>query len=177
MILTGTASATTLTAPYEPVYTGTIKASSEGAITVHNPALGVSAACQSSTLEGKVEQHGSGVAAGGKLSSFTLSECGTDEVNVLARGSLEIHATEGGNGTVTWTGASITITHSTVGVSCIYKTEGTDIGTLTGSTTTNATLDLNSSTIPRAGDSIFCGSKGTLTGSYKITMPSTLVVD
>ena len=180
MALVGSASATVLTSPSGTVYTSTIKAESEGTTTLHNSSLGVSVSCKKSTVEGKVESHGTGVTVKGNVSSLTFSECGSDTVTVLKAGSLEVHEKQGGNGygTLTSLGAEITIKNSATGVSCTYTTgAGTDIGTLTGSGSTNATLDIESATIPRTGDSILCGSKGQWTGSYKVTTPSTLLVD
>ena len=183
MALAASASATTVTSPSGTVYTSTMKAASEGTTTLHNSSLGVSVSCTASSVEGKVQNHGSGVTASGSISSLTFTGCGADTVTVLKAGSLEVHDKTGGNnfdGTLTSVGAEITIKNGATGVSCTYTTgTGTDIGTLTGSVSTggNATLDIESATIPRTGDSILCGSKGQWTGSYKVTTPSTLLVD
>jgi hypothetical protein len=175
--LTGTASATVLTSPSGTTYTSTIEAESEGSLTLHNTSIGVSVMCNASRLAGKIEQHGANVTSSGKLSTFTLVECGEDAIKVLSPGSIEFHATGGGNGTVTWSGAAITTTDASTGISCTYTTSSTDIGTLTGSGSTSATLHINSATIPRTGDSFFCGSSGQWTASYRFTTPSTLLVD
>jgi len=153
-------------------YTGPIKAESEGALELHGAFATVK--CGSSTLEGNVETFTSS-RAGGKVSSLTFGECNYP-VTVLKPGSLEIHGGESNRGTVTSSGAEITI-QTSVG-DCIFTTNGTDVGTLTGSNLTagNATLDINSATIPRTGGEFFCGSSGIWTGSYKVTTPSTLVV-
>ncbi|HEX5990018.1 MAG TPA: hypothetical protein VFY75_07390, partial [Solirubrobacterales bacterium] len=92
--------------------------------------------------------------------------------------TLQIHSTGKGNATVTWTGGEFTA-DGPFGIQCLYKTNATDIGTLTGSATTGATatLDLNSAIIPRTGDNVFCGVAGELTGSYKVTSPDYLGVD
>ena len=181
--LTGPASATVVTSPSGTPYTSTIKAASEGTTTLHNSSLGVSVSCKKSTVEGKVESHGTGVTVKGNVSSLTFGECGADTVTVLKTGSLEIHEGQGGNhidGTLTSVGAEITIKNGATGVSCTYTTgTGTDIGTLTGSGTTGktATLDIESATIPRTGDSILCGSKGQWTGSYVVSTPDVLNVE
>ena len=180
MAFAGVASATTLTSPAGTTYTSTIKAASEGTTTLHNASLGVSVSCTASTVEGTVSKHGSGVTAGGNISTLTFTGCGADTVTVLANGSLEVHNISGGtNGTLTSTGAQITIKNGSTGVSCTYTTNGTDIGTLTSSATTGktATLDIASSIIPRTGDSILCGSKGEWTGSYVVNTPDSLLVD
>jgi hypothetical protein len=183
MAITATASATTLTSPTGTVYTGTITAVSEGATSLHGPFTTVT--CQKSHVEGKVEKHGNGVTAGGKLSTLSFSECNFP-VTVLKAGSLEIHPvthTAPGvetTGTVTSSGAEITIQTSIA--NCLFTTSGTDVGTFTGTedqktATTTATLDINSAGIPRTGHSIFCGSSGTWTGSYEITTPDHLFLD
>jgi hypothetical protein len=167
---TAGASANTLTSQIGTPYTGTIKAQSEGTILLHGPFTTVS--CES-TIEGKVEQHGAGVTVAGKVASLAFAKCNYP-VKVLNAGSLEIHALAGGKGTVTSSNAEITI-ETSIAI-CLFKTSGTDIGTLTDSSITgeNARLDIEGASIPRTGHSFFCGSSGTLTGSYKVTTPSAL---
>jgi hypothetical protein len=176
-VCAGTATATTLTSPSGTPYTSTLKAESEGELTLHYPSVGISVSCEDSTLEGKIERHGNGVTAGGKLNNLTLTACGNNHVTILSMGSLEVHATSGGDGTVTSTGAAITKQSTEIGISCTFQTNGTHIGTLIGSSSTNARIVINSAVLPRTGDSFFCGSSGVLTGSLKITTPSTLLVD
>jgi len=87
---------------------------------------------------------------------------------------MEISATGGsghGVGTVSSTGMKITATRA--GLSCVYETNNTPIGTLTGGNP--ATLNLSGS-IPRVGGSFLCGgSTAALTGSLVST--STLKID
>jgi hypothetical protein len=179
MAFEASASATTLTSPPGTTYTSWISASSEGATTLHGPAT---ITCNSSTMEGRVEQHGgNGVRAGGWISNLSFSSCGSNDVSVKSTGWLEVETkneSPDGNGTVFSTSAEISVNVTSLGITCVYSTAFTDIGTLTGSNSTgsNATLDINSSSIPRTGGSIFCGSSAKWTGSYKITTPSELVV-
>ena len=176
----GTASATTATSPKGTLYTGTYRAEAEGKTSLEGPFTTVT--CGQSVVEGKVEQHGSGVTTGGKISLLTFTECNFP-VTVLKAGSLEAHTTAvkgtDADGTVTSSGAEITIQTSIA--NCLYTTNNSDIGTgsLTSTTTTggNATLDIGSASIPRTGHSIFCGSSATWTGSYKVVTPSTLYID
>jgi hypothetical protein len=100
---------------------------------------------------------------------------------VLATGTGEIHtagATSNGNGTATSTGTRVTVVY--FGFHCIFETNKTDVGTLTGSNNTKgkATGDI-SATIPRVGGSsgAFCGSSAPLTGSVVINTPSNIVID
>jgi ribosomal protein S27E len=159
-----------LTSPEGAPYTSTIKAESanfklDGSF--------VTVEC-SSSFEGKVESHSS-TGASGNLSGLAFSGCNY-AVEVKKPGSLQFHATGGGNATVTSSGAEISI-NTSVGT-CVFTTSGTDIGTLTGSNATNATVDLAGNLL-RTGGNFLCGKidGNTLTGSYKITTPSTLYVD
>ncbi|HEU5064197.1 MAG TPA: hypothetical protein VFT79_13755 [Solirubrobacterales bacterium] len=174
MAFAGTAAATTLTSPANQVYTSTIEASA-GSTSLHNTSLEQTVTCKSSSVKGTVEQHGESVTAGGAVSTLHFNECGDDTVTVVNKGSLLIHS----NGEVTSTGAEITIKEGSTGIACTYKTSGTKIGTFTESSTTGGTavLDIASSTIPREGDSIFCGTKGQWTGTYTVTNPDFLDLD
>ena len=162
-----------LTSPLGTTYTSTIKAGSEGAISLDGKFGTVT--CQKSALEAKVESHGS-IAAGGKLSAWSLAEC-SRPVTVEATGSIEIHSVGGGEGTVTSTGAKVSI--STLGGTCAFTTSSTDLGTLLGTNITggNATLDSDFVAIPWTSGSSSCGPNAVLTGSYGVTTPSTLYVD
>ncbi|HEX5990076.1 MAG TPA: hypothetical protein VFY75_07680 [Solirubrobacterales bacterium] len=164
------ASATVATSPEGAIYTGEIKATA-GTTELHGEAFSVS--CKTSQITGSISTHGVEVPAGGSISTLDFGEC-SFPVTVVAGGSLETHATSGGNGTVTSSGAKITI-HGPFGINCLYQTSNTDVGTLTGGTT--AKLDLDSSLVPRTGDSAFCGSSAVWTGSYTVNTPDTLLLD
>jgi len=138
-----------------------------------------------STTHGTITNPGSAsTTASGPIpkGGLIFNECGSDTVTVLKEGSLEIHTDVEGvtdfNGTVTSIGAEVTIVH--LGFHCIFGTgAGTDIGTLTGSTTTGKTATMHiKATIPRTGGSsgAFCGSSAPWTGTYDITTPDTLDV-
>jgi hypothetical protein len=165
----GTASATTVTSPSGTAYTGEIKATA-GTIELHGSFVTVNCKNASVTVS-KVESHGAGVTSKGAVTSGTASECNFP-VKLLKGGSLEAHATSGGNGTITSNGAEITIETSIA--NCIFTTSNTDVGLLTGGTT--AKLDINSASIPRTGHSVFCGGSGTWTGSYTVNTPDTLLI-
>jgi sporulation protein YlmC with PRC-barrel domain len=162
-----------LTSPAGAPYTSTLKAESEGAISFDGKFGTVS--CQKSTFEGKVESHDLD-SAGGKLSSWAFAEC-TEPVTVESTGSIEIHAVAKGEGTVTSSGAKISISTS-VGT-CVFTASTTDLGTLADSDITegNATLDSDFAAIPRTGGSSSCGPSLVFTGSYDVTTPSTLYID
>jgi hypothetical protein len=174
----GNAWADTPTSPAGTAYTGKVHASSEGHVVIHNPAAKIECA---STLESEVKAHGSGEELSLPLSSLTFTGCTNNwTATVNSPGTLEIHPLAGTrNGTVTWSGATISFFNSALGINCRYKTENTDIGTLTGSKTTGttATIDL-SAELPFHSGSPFCGSGAwPMTGSYSVGTPDYLDVD
>jgi hypothetical protein len=176
------ASATTITSN-GVLYTGTIHAVSVGHVELHNPAANLKC---NSTITGTIETHSDVGTAHGPIDEWTFSNC-TEAwtFTVNAPGWLEIHTDASdpngttGNGTVTSTGATITGTNDTIGITCRYKTNATDMGTLTGSRTTDGTPILHiEASIPFHSGSIFCGSGASAwTGTYEITTPMNLDVD
>lgn len=172
-----TASAATPTSPGGTTYEGKLHVTSEGHVTIDNAIINTSC---SSTLEGEVKPSGSGGPISIPLSSLTFSDCTNSwHVTVVSPGTLEVHGILGSkNGTATWNGATIEATR--FGVTCRYKTEATDIGTLTGSKETGgtATIDLSGKLPLHSGSSFLCGeTSNALTGSYKVGTPDYLDVD
>lgn len=145
--------------------TPTIHAVSEGHTKLQNPIAIIECA---STLEGKVETHGAGIPAAGNLTNFTLGPCTNNwhktSVNL---GSIQIHWTSGHNGTLTSTGVKVDATR--LGITCVYGTNNTQLGTVTGGNP--ATVHINTKLpIFEAESSALCG-KGSFgwTGSYQTT--------
>ena len=176
----GLASAATPTSPAGTTYTGKLHATSEGHVTIHNTIANIQC---NSTLEGAVEVPGGGEPIAIPLSSLTFTGCTNSwHVTTVSAGKLEVHSIAGSrNGTVTWTGATIEATR--LGITCNYKTEATDVGTLTGSKTTGgtATIDL-SGALPFHSGSGLCTKEGkgeptSLTGNYSVGTPDYLDVD
>ncbi|MGN6215384.1 MAG: hypothetical protein ACTHN7_00280 [Solirubrobacterales bacterium] len=174
---TATASATELTCGTSMCAAETtIKSESEGRVVLDAPFGNVEAEL---SVEGATENTGSSSETIRKrVTKVTVITIGGDSWVIIKTGLWNIHLFEPPNAKVTWSGWSFKIVH--LGVECIYETNETEIGTLTGSKTTgsNATLDIKA-TIPRTGGSggVFCGSSAPLTGSLKITSPTTLNVD
>lgn len=186
-VLAATASADRATSPANTEYTSTITAKSEGAVTLHtvyqNPAE--STICNKSNFEGAITADGPGKAISVPLNILKFEEC-EDEVKILKKGTLTINDLGGGpNGTVTSTGLELTMVLPTIfgNLHCIYTTNNTDIGTLTGSKTTGktATIHVDSELIPMTGglSGALCNAnKGAeLTGNYEITGPDYLDID
>ncbi|HEX6602760.1 MAG TPA: hypothetical protein VF030_08970 [Solirubrobacterales bacterium] len=169
-----TASATAITSGGS-VYTGTVQASSEGHVALHGP-LGIKAECNSS-FAGSIASHGAATTTTQTLSTVSFPGCTNGyEIHVTTLGHFGWHWWFGGNARLTSTSLVIDLT-TPLGFNCVYSTNNTEIGTVTGSSTTGgkATVDV-SGAIPRTGGSAFCGSSGTLTGSYVINTPSNLNV-
>jgi hypothetical protein len=178
MAFAGVASATTVTAPAGTYYTSTISAERDASksLTLHGIA---DVTCNKSSVGGKVESHGTGVTAEGKISTLTFTEC-DHHVQVLKPGSLTVHGIGSGKGTLTSSGAEITVEFTTEAfgdVHCVFATNNTHLGTVipAASSTGHAKLEIESATIPRIGPFI-CGS-AQWTGSYKVTTPTGLSID
>jgi hypothetical protein len=169
MAFAGTASATTVTSPAGTLYTSNIAATA-GATELVGSFTTVK--CSSSSVSGSVKTHGAGVTAEGPISALSFSGCNFP-VTVKKEGTLIAHATSGGNGTLTSSGAEV-IVHTSVG-ECVFTTSSTDIGTLKGGTP--AKLEIASAAINRTGGSFLCGSTAKWSGTYTVNTPGSLFLD
>jgi hypothetical protein len=169
------------------VYKGEIVASVENTVTLKEEGFGT-VTCTTGVTKGTPNAQSDAATVTGPISTLTFgaprgtneeeSSCenGAATINVLKRGSLEIHVIgTGPNGTLTSSGAEVTVTK--FGIHCIYSTSSTDLGTLTGSTTTGktATMDINAK-LNRVATSPFCAEHATWEGSYQVTTPDFLNV-
>ena len=172
----GIASAAAPTSPAGTTYEGKFDAASEGHVVIANSIANIEC---SSTLEGEVKFPGGNEPISVPLTSLTFTCTNSWAPTVSSPGSLEVHAIPGSqNGTVTWSGTKISF--SRFGISCNYKTEATDVGTLTGSKATGATatIDLSGKLIIDSGGSFLCGSNtAAFSGSYKVGAPDYLDID
>jgi hypothetical protein len=132
--------------------------------------------CSKSTLSGKPENGGSATeTVKGPIAALAFEECNC-EVKSLKKGTVEIHWISGStNGTVTATGAEVTVNCSTIFglVHCIYVTEKTDLGTLTGGNP--AKIDVKA-VLPRLATSAPCSATATWEATYEFTSPKPLFV-
>jgi len=139
--------------------------------------------CQETTLEAATSSTGSSAeTVSGTVNSCALNTCNVT-VSVTKKGTVVFHTDRSdstgssGNGTLTWSGLEVTV--GLFGVHCIFTTNNTDIGTVTGSGTTKSTaaLDVNA-VIPRTGgrSGPFCGQNVEWTGVYQFDPPDTLNV-
>lgn len=175
----GTASATTLTAAGGAIInTGTeFHAVNEATNTLTTAFKNVE--CQESTMSGRTTNETGTTVNIGSIEIVT-SKCNC-EAKYLSTGTVAIEVIGSGpNGTMTSTGAELTVTCSTIfgTVHCIYKTNAVTLGTLTGSSTTGATAreDVEGEEIPRLATNGLCAEKAALDGKYKATAPDVLNV-
>jgi hypothetical protein len=184
----GSASATTLTSPAgKTLGVGAkVKATLDSEIKIEGAPT---ARCHQSHLEGEIENPGGASSTVRvSISAFTMQECESDTYTVLKPGTLEIHTETGsanGNGIVTWDGAEITmLAHrivfgTPVTTHCIYYTDNTPFGTLTGSKSSKvgtATLIANAELLAKETDG-FCGGSIEWESSHRIGTPDYLDVD
>jgi hypothetical protein len=130
--------------------------------------------CSESTIKGETSSE-EGTPLSGPVSTLSFGSCNC-EVKVLKTGTISTEWIAGtNNGTPRLTGSEITTSCSTVfgNVHCLYKTENTDLGALTGGSP--ATLDLNTE-IPRLATSFLCSEKAHWEGNYEFTAPKPLYV-
>jgi hypothetical protein len=141
--------------------------------------------CTGSTVHGKTETTGSSTTTvSGKLTSelnaegdpkgLTWSGC-TVPTTTLAAGSLEIHWISGtDNGTLTASGAEVTVNTGFFGA-CVYGTgTGKDLGTLLGGSP--ATLAISTNVTLTKNESGLCPSETKWTATYEVTTPKPLFV-
>jgi hypothetical protein len=180
MAFAATASATTVTSPTGTKLANgsTIKATSEGHVTLHNGIANISC---NSTVEGTITANGTtGAPASGPISSLIFGTKATEGctndwvVHVTTPGTLSItHIAGTENGTLVSTGATVVTTR--FGIECKYQTNNTTIGTVTGGSP-HATLDITAA-IPRHGGSFLCGgATANWTGAYTVTSPTNLFI-
>lgn len=157
-----------------------IHAVNEGNVVLTTEFLNIT--CSSSTVAGKTTNAGggSGVAVTGNVETLTFTSCNCP-VTVLKRGTLAVNWTSGSNGSVTSSGAEVTVNCSTIfgTVHCIYTTNNTSLGTVTGSATTGktATMDIASADIPRETTSSLCDKTANWDAKYEVTAPDVLNID
>ncbi|HEU4737915.1 MAG TPA: SGNH/GDSL hydrolase family protein [Solirubrobacterales bacterium] len=163
MVFAASASATVVTtstggAPATP----TIHVVNEGGHVVLATPI-ASIAC-SSTIDAKVENHGAAVTASGSLTTLNFTGCTNSwHVTSATTGNFEIHHS---SGAVISSGAKVDTTR--LGVTCIFETNNTKIGTLTSGNP--ATLHLEASLPVGSGSSGLCGTKAAKwEGSYVTT--------
>jgi len=157
----------------------TITASLSGTATLTTTEGTVLDTCSGGEVKGKTSNAGGATeTVKGNIEALTWTNC-TEPTTTLSKGGLEIHYTSGLNGTVTaissnFGAASEVTVNTTIFGSCVFTiATGGTIGTLTGSTTTNAMFDINAVATRKSG---LCPSSAKWVGTYKVTSPNPLHV-
>jgi hypothetical protein len=126
--------------------------------------------CTESTVSGTTTTPFTAAEVDGTVSSLTFSKC-SHTTDVINKGILYVKWLSATNGTVTSSGAEVTVSSTFFGASAVCKTgAGTALGTLTGVNAGNATMHINAT--------ISCGILGNSkwTGTYTVTSPTGLGV-
>jgi hypothetical protein len=130
--------------------------------------------CKKSTTSGETSAEEAAEITGPE-GTLTFTECNC-EIKVLHAGTVSTGWISGThNGTQKSTGNETTSQCSTIfgNVHCIYKTNATDLGTLTGGNP--AKLDANAS-IPRLATDGLCAEKAVWHAEYEVTAPKPLFI-
>jgi hypothetical protein len=182
LLLLGASSASA-TALYSSgaIYTGELTATLEpGSSALFTTTGGTTLnTCTWGAVAGKVEEHGATKTAGGKITELlwgTPETPCTEPTVPVTLGSLEIHHITGTtNGTLTAKRSEWQVNTTIFGAECIYTFgEAIDLGTLNGSTSSNATIAIN--TVIKATNEFFCPD-ARWQANYKFTTPSNLYVE
>jgi hypothetical protein len=125
--------------------------------------------CTGSTIEANTEAPFTGTTVGGKVSTLSFSPCKEGAVTTDELGAISVEWILGTtNGTVRSSGAKLTVPSALGRLTCTTPAAGTDLGTLTGVASGNATIDINAV--------VNCGIDTKWTGTYTVTSPEGLGV-
>ena len=168
----GSASATTLeeggtTTNAEVTITASLESGSSA--TLRTTGALFANTCTESHVHGHTVSPYTGTTVGGPITTLTFSKCTEEKVEVIKPGSLSVEYKSGTNGTVNSAGAEVKVPSPFGKLTCKTGT-GTDLGTLTGVSSGNATMDINGV--------LNCGiiPSAVWEGSYEVTSPSGLGV-
>jgi len=168
----------TLTSPAGTDYTGTIHATLEKGTSALLKA-GIEDTCTTSTAHGTVtlnttEAEGSFTAGTGLTFGTEATPC-TQDTKTITPGKLTVNSA----GEVFTKESRVEVKVTGLGISCFYgaETGSVKIGTFDGGTP--AKLTVNTTVLQRESGSstFFCAEKGTWTGTYVVTTPTTLLLN
>lgn len=128
--------------------------------------------CEESTLQSETNAE-EGEPLGGPEGTLTFGKCNC-EVKVLKAGTNPVHwIRDTHTGQITGSGSEVTTTCSTIfgNVHCIYVTENTVLGTITGG---NPAVVDASAEIPRLTTNALCSKEALWEAEYEITTPKPL---
>jgi hypothetical protein len=133
--------------------------------------------CTGGVVAGKISNAGGAAATvSGPVESLTWTGC-TDPTTTIKGGTLEIHHISGTtDGTVTSSGAEVTVNNSVIG-SCIYGTgAGIDIGRLETAGATDV-ININVVVNEQIPLRFFCPDHAIWDAEYVVTTPHALIVE
>jgi hypothetical protein len=181
MALLVVASSASATAVYSSgaVYTGEVLATLEGSAILSTTGGTVLDTCTAGSARGKVEEHGATKTTRGKFAELTWGTAATpctEPTVATTLGSLELHHITGTtSGTAIAKNTVVKVDTTIFGAECTYTAaEATHLGALNGSTSSNATIAIN--TVVTATNSFFCPD-AKWQASYKVTTPANLYVE
>jgi hypothetical protein len=148
-------------------------ASLKGSATLSSTSGVFANTCTASQLGGYTVTPYFGPAVSGQVSTLSYGSCTHENVFVFKMGTLSIRSNGGTNGTVSSTGAELTVPVTIFGfvASATCTTNETDLGTLTGAASGSATLHVNAI--------LTCGEilpTAKLEATYTVTSPEGLGV-
>jgi hypothetical protein len=140
--------------------------------------------CDESTISWKLEIEGdAATSVKGPVETLTFTKNCSCSIAVIQNGTLEVHAkNDKGEGTLTSNGTTVTVQCASLfgTVHCIYVTQNDNLGTVTGSTTTNATATVDITAELKREETTtnggLCNEEAILHAKYSITTPDTLDV-
>jgi hypothetical protein len=133
--------------------------------------------CTGGKFSGEITNAGSSTTTvSGPNTTIDFENC-VSTVDTEKLGTLEIHSISGTtNGTLTASG--VVIGNTIFGTNCLYESgTGKDLGTLTGSTTGNATIGINITVNEAEPKKSICPDTATWEATFKVTSPSPLWVE
>jgi hypothetical protein len=130
--------------------------------------------CEGSTIRGEIQNEGSATETPkGPVEKLTFENCNCT-VTVIQNGTQEFHwVPDTFNVTITSNGSQVTASCSTIfgTVHCIYVTENTDLGEITGSESGAAAVVHIHAVIPRQSTNGLCDEESVWEGTYKVEEP------
>jgi hypothetical protein len=174
----GTAAATVLYSGPTPLPAGyEIESSMLGSSKLTETKGEIKSTCSAGNLKATIGKTGSATETAMTLTNIgdlTWTTC-SNLVETKQGGEWEIHwVAKTGNGTIKTTPMWLTVAIVGPGT-CTYSTGFTTLGTITGSTTGFAIIDINVP-VTRTMSSFLCPSSLTWTAEYKVTSPTPLHV-
>ncbi|HET7509273.1 MAG TPA: hypothetical protein VFJ65_03395 [Solirubrobacterales bacterium] len=146
-----------------------------GSVTFENPFKTLE--CKKSTWTAATKQEGgASETVSATVGALTFGECSC-ELKTITPGTFEFHwVPDTLNGTATSSGAEFTSTCSTIFgiVHCIFVSNATDLGTLTGGYP--AALDIEGAHLSRVSTNPICPESSPFTAKYEITTPKPLYI-